>query len=164
MWSLWATAGEGREREECAHVEELLAGNDIPVGTQRYCWNTRHRSLVRSPEQYGDTMTARVGDWKKLLFRKSPKTIVFGGMGGVVTFAGFKVSENLELTSLGLYFWIDYTSEGIPMRDNSCHRCARNTKLAGSSCLSCGWMNVPQTWILGYWSVPRHFTSSSPQQ
>ena len=36
------------------------------------------------------------------------------GMGGVVTFAGFKVSKNLELTSLGLYFWIDYTSEGIP--------------------------------------------------
>lgn len=86
------------------------------------------------------------------------------GMGGVVTFAGFKVSKNLELTSLGLYFWIDYTSEGLAMRDNSSHGCARNTKLAGSSCPSYGWMNVPHTWILGYRSVPGHFTSSSPQQ
>ena len=29
--------------------------------------------------------------------------------------------KNLEPTSLGLYFWVDDTSEGIHMRDNSSH-------------------------------------------
>lgn len=57
----------------------------------------RHRSLRGSLELFGNTRTARVDDWRNVPSGKSPKTMT--GMGGVVTFAGFRVPKRLRTSS-----------------------------------------------------------------